>query len=83
MTTREAVSFARAYADMGSAVQDQLDDLLRRRFDDLNPNAVQEIEQRLSGYCDDGNGDDDIALACQDFAEWLAANKDDDDEDED
>lgn len=48
----ELIDFAKAYRDLGHSVQEQLDTLLDdpsgRAVDELNPNAVDLIDQKLS-----------------------------------
>jgi hypothetical protein len=36
----DLLKFAKAFASLGSAVQDQLDDLANERFEQVNPNAL-------------------------------------------
>lgn len=43
------IRFAKAYAGLGDAVTEQLDDLLSGDFDGINPNAVELIRDRLGG----------------------------------
>jgi hypothetical protein len=45
----DLLKFAKAFASLGSAVQDQLDDLANERFEQVNPNALYLMEQRLYG----------------------------------
>jgi hypothetical protein len=49
----ELIEFAKAYAGLGSAVQDQLDDVLGGRSGDVNPNALDLMIRRLGGACQD------------------------------
>jgi hypothetical protein len=46
----ELIGFCKAYASMGNAIQEQLDDILDNSDnDDVNPNAIRVIEQDLGG----------------------------------
>ena len=45
----ELLRFGRAYAGLGDSVHVQIPDLLADIYDNLNPNAVQMIEDRLGG----------------------------------
>ncbi len=46
----ELLDFAEAYVSMGAAVQEQLRDLLDNQEDaDINPNALDVIEQAIGG----------------------------------
>lgn len=54
--------FARAYSKLGWAIQEQLDDLVNGNCDDLNPNAVDEINRTMRGYDDDLDAAIDRAL---------------------
>lgn len=50
----DLVVFAKAYADLGSAVQEQLNDILSDPQNaDVNPNAVKLIDDRLGGMNDE------------------------------
>ena len=70
---QDLLEFAEAYAGLGSAVQEQLITLLDEQEDaDLNPNAVDMIEERLGGF------HDDIDLA---IGVWRASRADQGDED--
>lgn len=48
----ELMLFAKAYASLGGAVQNQMDDLLDGD-DGMNPNAVKLIQDRLGGKSDE------------------------------
>ncbi len=48
----DLMTFAKAYASLGTAVQEQLDDLLDGD-DRMNPNAVTQIKRTLGGVNDD------------------------------
>jgi hypothetical protein len=62
----ELLDFAESYASLGAAVQDQLRDLLDSgEAAEVNPNAVQIIEDRLGGM----NHEIDTALEA-----WKEAN---------
>jgi hypothetical protein len=46
----ELLEFAQSYVSLGAAVQEQLEELLDMQEDaDINPNALQLIEDRLGG----------------------------------
>ena len=46
----ELIDFAKSYASLGAAVQEQLDDLLDQQEDaEVNGNAVSMIQDRLGG----------------------------------
>lgn len=50
----DLVVFAKAYADLGSAVQEQLNDILSDPQNaDVNPNAVKLIDDKLGGMNDE------------------------------
>lgn len=70
---RDLIDFARSYANLGSAIQDQLDKLIDDGKDaKISENAVKKIKEKLGQYSDD------ITNACE---EWLDnAKYGDDDE---
>lgn len=73
----DVLDFARAYADLGDAVNSQVDDLLNGDeddFEDLNENAVALIERRLGGYLDE------LDSAIEDYIDWRNAQGHDEDE---
>lgn len=45
----DLLRFAKAYASLGDAVGSQVEDLLAGRHDEVNPNAVELIRDRLGG----------------------------------
>jgi hypothetical protein len=49
----DLLAFAKAYRDLGDAVQSQLDDILDGNFDEVNPNAIRVIKQQLGGCHND------------------------------
>lgn len=53
MTIEKLMEFARAYNQLGWAIQEQADDIANGDYDDLNPNALAEIERSLKGYHED------------------------------
>jgi len=64
------IRFAKAYSGLGSAIQEQLDDVLDGDFSDINGNAVDEMERQLRGmneeiddaldaYAEEGDADTD------------------------
>lgn len=77
----ELIQFAKAYAYLGSAVQDQLDALLHGNSDDfdvgVNSNAVKLIERELGG----ANSDIDDALRA--YESWFQGGNYDDHDDDD
>jgi hypothetical protein len=50
MEIDQLMEFAHAYAGLGSAIQAQLHDIVNGDRDDINPNALQEINRALRGY---------------------------------
>ena len=63
MELDDLLKFARAYRDLGWAVQEQLDDLaFGNDYGDLNPAALAEINSRVRGYNDDLDEAIDAAL---------------------
>lgn len=53
MTIEKLMEFASAYTRLGWAIQQQVDDVVNGSYDDLNPNALAEIERKLKGYHED------------------------------
>lgn len=47
------IAFARAYVNVGWAVQEQIDGLLDHEFDGLNASAVAVIKRNLAAYHED------------------------------
>jgi uncharacterized protein (DUF934 family) len=45
----QMLEFAKSYSALGTAVQDQVDDLINEGFDDINPNAAKMIKSYLGG----------------------------------
>lgn len=63
----DLLNFAKAYAKLGRAVQEQLEELLdQQEYAQVNPNAVDLIEEFLGGY----SSDIDEAIAA-----WKAADE--------
>lgn len=62
MELYELMKFARAYNKLGWAIQEQLDDIVNDVNDDINPNALAEIDQRLRGFNDELDAAIDAAL---------------------
>lgn len=62
MELDELMKFARAYSKLGWAIQEQLDDIVNSNLDDINPNALTEIDERMRGFNDDLDGAIDQAL---------------------
>lgn len=50
MSADDLIGFAKQFVNLGSSVQEQLVDLMEGRYDDINPNAVKLMKQKLSGY---------------------------------
>lgn len=46
----QLLRFAKTYSRLGWAIQEQVDDVVNGSYDDLNPNALQEIKSRLKGF---------------------------------
>ena len=44
------IQFAKAYSDLGTAVQEQVQDILQGDEDECNPSALNLIKKRLSGF---------------------------------
>lgn len=53
MELGKLMRFARAYNKLGWAIQEQLDDVVNGDYDDINPNALAEIDNRMRGFNDD------------------------------
>lgn len=75
----DLIGFAKAYAGLGNAVQEQLDDILdEAENDDVNPNAVDLMQRELGGFNEEI--DETIAI----YKEWRtgapAGMSDDDDQ---
>jgi hypothetical protein len=68
----DLLRFAEAYASLGDAVTSQIADLLVARYDDVNPNAVDLIRERLGGF------NQEIDEALQAFDQWQQEPSDDD-----
>ena len=60
--------FAKRYAKLGWSIQEQLENVLQMNFDDVNPNAVNEMEDKLSGF------NDEIDDAFDEYKEWLGSD---------
>jgi len=58
------LSFAEAYASLGSAVQEQVYDLFMGDFDDINPSAVQAMARKLKGK------NNELDSLFTDFQQW-------------
>lgn len=52
MELDQLIRFAKAYTSLGTAVQQQLDDVIGGDLSDLNENAVAETWRKLNGYDD-------------------------------
>lgn len=50
---KTVMRFAKRYSSLGSAVHEQLDDIMLGDTDDLNPNAVNFIKDELGGLTDE------------------------------
>lgn len=53
MNLHDLMQFATAYSKLGWAIQEQLNDILKSDYSDINPNALAEIDKQLRGYNDD------------------------------
>lgn len=51
--TNHALEFANRYAQLGSAVTDQLADVLDGELEEVNPNAIKLIVEQLTGFYPD------------------------------
>lgn len=65
MELHNLIRFARTYSALGWSIQEQLDDILDDNFEDLNPNALKEINNTLKGYNDDLDDAIEKALEAQ------------------
>lgn len=74
------LEFAREYAKLGGAVQEQLDTILDGDTDSFgrktNPNAIDLIEERLGGM------NEEIDTAIEAYKEWMNGHGGDDDADD-
>jgi len=50
LDSQDLVNFAKAYNELGWAVQEQFDAILDGRFEDVNVNAFEVIKERMSGF---------------------------------
>lgn len=62
MELNELMRFARAYNKLGWAIHQQVDDIVQGNYDDLNPNALADINQHLRGFNNDLDMQIDEAL---------------------
>lgn len=62
MNIEQLIDFAIAYNRLGWAIQAQVNDIVNGDYDDLNLNAVKEINQKLRGFHDDLDSAIDEAL---------------------
>lgn len=62
MELDELMRFARAYSRLGWAIQEQLDDIVNGNLDDINPNALEELDSRIRGFNDDLDEALDLAM---------------------
>lgn len=62
MEVDQLMRFARAYNKLGWAIQKQFDDIVNGDYDDINPNALNEINKTMRGYDDDIDADIDDAV---------------------
>lgn len=69
MELDQLMRFARAYNKLGWAVQEQLDDVIDGNHNDLNPNALEEIDNKLRGF------DDDLDEAIDNAMEAVTSNR--------
>lgn len=68
MEAYELLEFAKAYASLGNAVQDQLHDIMDDPQSDVNPNAIDLIKERLGG------ANEEIDYAIQAYEEYQTGN---------
>lgn len=68
MNLHDLMQFATAYSNLGWATQEQVNDILKSDYSDLNPNALKEINERLRGY------NDDLDTAIDEALEAVAVN---------
>lgn len=62
MELDELMRFARAYSKLGWAIQEQLDDVVNGNLDDINPNALEELDSTMRGFNDDLDEALDLAM---------------------
>jgi hypothetical protein len=53
MELDELMKFAQAYSKLGRAIQEQLNDIANGELEDINPNALAEIDSRMRGFNND------------------------------
>lgn len=68
MNLHDLMQFATAYSKLGWAIQEQVNDILKSDYSDLNPNAVAEINKQLRGY------NEDLDVAIDEALEAIAVN---------
>lgn len=56
------IDFAKTYDRLGWAIQQQVDDILQGNTDDINPNALREIDKQLRGFNEDLDAAIDAAV---------------------
>jgi hypothetical protein len=62
MELYELMRFARAYSKLGWAIQEQIDSIVNGDLDDLNSNALEEIDTHLRGFNEELDESIDAAL---------------------
>ena len=74
----DLMAFAEAYASLGGCVCEQVKDLLNGSYDEVNPNALDMIEDRLGGFHEDL----DVAIEeCRDERDDERDDENDEDDD--
>lgn len=58
------MNIARLYASLGDSVQDQLNDILNGRYEDINSNAFRDIKVKLGGHVQE------IDVVINEYEEW-------------
>lgn len=62
----DLMRFAHAYASLGWAVQEQVDNLLAGTLEDLNPNAARLVREKLEGF------NEELDRAMLEYDDWLS-----------
>lgn len=62
----DLILFAKAFSSMGSAVQEQLENIMDGDYDSVNPNAINAAKRAIYRY-----NDEDINEAIDNYFAWL------------
>lgn len=63
MELEDLMRFANAYARLGWTIQEQLKDVVNGDCDDINPNALAEIDRTMRGFNEDLDAAIDAAMS--------------------